>query len=168
MRPSNSLEDVGCHTQDSLAEWSKALAQGASPQGRGFEPHSCHYCSSFSLYVELLHRLAGWLARHYASSRPSELQKRGTQALGSRTKRLGAKRQPINVIDAQCWRPNSVGCARTAVAADGSPSGCALTTPLHLILDCSPRHPRHTHNTPSRWARVSQPMELWQLGARRK
>ena len=27
---------------DSLAEWSKALAQGASPQGRGFEPHSCH------------------------------------------------------------------------------------------------------------------------------
>ena len=29
-------------TQDSLAEWSKALAQGASPQGRGFEPHSCH------------------------------------------------------------------------------------------------------------------------------
>ena len=29
--------------QDSLAEWSKALASGASPQGRGFEPHSCHY-----------------------------------------------------------------------------------------------------------------------------
>ena len=28
--------------QDSLAEWSKALAPGASPQGRGFEPHSCH------------------------------------------------------------------------------------------------------------------------------
>ena len=28
---------------DSLAEWSKALASGASPQGRGFEPHSCHY-----------------------------------------------------------------------------------------------------------------------------
>ena len=29
-------------TQDSLAEWSKALASGASPQGRGLEPHSCH------------------------------------------------------------------------------------------------------------------------------
>ena len=27
---------------DSLAEWSKALASGASPQGRGFKPHSCH------------------------------------------------------------------------------------------------------------------------------
>jgi hypothetical protein len=27
--------------QDSLAEWSKALVSGASPQGRGFEPHSC-------------------------------------------------------------------------------------------------------------------------------
>ena len=30
-------------THDSLAEWSKALASGASPQGRGFEPHSCHF-----------------------------------------------------------------------------------------------------------------------------
>ena len=30
---------------DSLDEWSKALAQGASPQGRGFEPHSCHFFS---------------------------------------------------------------------------------------------------------------------------
>ena len=28
--------------QDSLAQWSKALASGASPQGRGLEPHSCH------------------------------------------------------------------------------------------------------------------------------
>ena len=25
-----------------MAEWSKALASGASPQGRGLEPHSCH------------------------------------------------------------------------------------------------------------------------------
>jgi hypothetical protein len=31
------------HGQNSLAEWSKALAQCASPQGRGFEPHSCHW-----------------------------------------------------------------------------------------------------------------------------
>ena len=47
-----SRREVPCHVagsdnlaihsdQDSLAEWSKALAQGASPQGRGFEPHSC-------------------------------------------------------------------------------------------------------------------------------
>jgi hypothetical protein len=28
--------------EGSLAEWSKALALGASPQGRGFEPHSYH------------------------------------------------------------------------------------------------------------------------------
>ena len=26
-----------------MAEWSKALALGASPQGRGFEPHFCHF-----------------------------------------------------------------------------------------------------------------------------
>ena len=30
------------HRQDALAEWSKALAQGASPKGRGFEPHRRH------------------------------------------------------------------------------------------------------------------------------
>ena len=34
--------DSGSGKHDSLAEWSKALASGASPQGRGFEPHSCH------------------------------------------------------------------------------------------------------------------------------
>jgi len=40
---------------DSLAEWSKALASGASPQGRGIEPHSCYlvltsrwYCHMFT------------------------------------------------------------------------------------------------------------------------
>ena len=32
---------IACH--DSLAERSKAVAQGAIPKGRGFEPHSCHY-----------------------------------------------------------------------------------------------------------------------------
>ena len=28
--------------EDSVAEWSKALALGASPQGRGFKPHRYH------------------------------------------------------------------------------------------------------------------------------
>ena len=28
---------------DSLAEQSKAVAQGAIPKGRGFEPHSCQF-----------------------------------------------------------------------------------------------------------------------------
>ena len=35
-------------SHDSLAEWSKALASGASPKGRGFEPHSCHALHSAS------------------------------------------------------------------------------------------------------------------------
>ena len=37
--------EFGCpdRSTDSLAEWSKALAPGASPKGRGFEPHSCHF-----------------------------------------------------------------------------------------------------------------------------
>jgi hypothetical protein len=38
---------IAC-VHDSLAEWSKALASGASPQGRGFEPHSCHLARSLA------------------------------------------------------------------------------------------------------------------------
>ena len=34
---------------DSLAERSKAVAQGAIPKGRGFEPHSCHFLSQSPL-----------------------------------------------------------------------------------------------------------------------
>ena len=34
-------ESFGCH--DNLAERSKAVAQGAIPKWRGFEPHSCHF-----------------------------------------------------------------------------------------------------------------------------
>ena len=30
-------------TKGVVAEWSKALALGASPKGRGFEPHQYHY-----------------------------------------------------------------------------------------------------------------------------
>ena len=30
-------------TKGIVAEWSKALALGASPKGRGFEPHQYHY-----------------------------------------------------------------------------------------------------------------------------
>ena len=30
-------------TRDTLAERSKAVAQGAIPKGRGFEPHRCHF-----------------------------------------------------------------------------------------------------------------------------
>ena len=32
--------------QDSLAEWSKVLASGASPQGRGLEPRSCQFSAA--------------------------------------------------------------------------------------------------------------------------
>ena len=38
-----ALGDAHRSTQDSLAAWFKALASGASPQGRGFEHHSCHF-----------------------------------------------------------------------------------------------------------------------------
>ena len=31
---------------DTLAERSKAVAQGAIPKGRGFEPHRCHFCQN--------------------------------------------------------------------------------------------------------------------------
>ena len=40
---------IGPH-QDSLAERSKAVAQGAIPKGRGFEPHSCHSHPVWSIW----------------------------------------------------------------------------------------------------------------------
>ena len=49
--------------QDSLAEWSKALAPGASPQGRGFEPHSCHFCFTSSLAYVRPHTCC-WICRY--------------------------------------------------------------------------------------------------------
>ena len=39
---SRASEATLAPAQDSLAERSKAVAQGAIPKGRGFEPHSCH------------------------------------------------------------------------------------------------------------------------------
>ena len=50
--------DIIC--MDSLAEWSKALAPGASPQGRGFEPHSCHFSSTHGVWH------CYWFAWHFA------------------------------------------------------------------------------------------------------
>ena len=64
---------VRCASQDSLAEWSKALASGASPQGRGFEPHSCHSLRSagecteearaLRFRKEMLHKSVGVVAK---------------------------------------------------------------------------------------------------------
>ena len=41
-RPHSTICDMNhitAHYQDNLADWSKALASGANPQGRGFETH---------------------------------------------------------------------------------------------------------------------------------
>ena len=39
----HSLRRRVIYSMDTLAERSKAVAQGAIPKGRGFEPHSCHF-----------------------------------------------------------------------------------------------------------------------------
>ncbi len=39
---------------DSLAERSKALASGASPKGRGFKSHSCHFLLLYLYYTPRL------------------------------------------------------------------------------------------------------------------
>ena len=38
-----SIESPEIKLMDALAERSKAVAQGAIPKGRRFEPHSCHF-----------------------------------------------------------------------------------------------------------------------------
>ena len=59
---------------DSLAEWSKAPALGAGPQGRGFESHSCHIIAPSRVLLTSL-RFANFLVNYgrirdssYASS----------------------------------------------------------------------------------------------------
>ena len=39
--------------QGNVAEWSKALALGASPKGRGFEPHRYHILLGELSYILL-------------------------------------------------------------------------------------------------------------------
>ena len=39
-------DDLAADNMDTLAERSKAVAQGAIPKGRGFEPHRCHFDES--------------------------------------------------------------------------------------------------------------------------
>ena len=56
--------------QDSLAEWSKALASGASPQGRGFEPHSCHFVGSWRRWLRLFVPRRLLLLRQRLSPKP--------------------------------------------------------------------------------------------------
>ena len=46
---------------DSMAEWSKALASGASPKGRGFEPHCCHIIYVLSTFYSSDLELVGTL-----------------------------------------------------------------------------------------------------------
>ena len=55
---------------DSLAEWSKALASGANPKGRGLDTHSCQSCPACCACVE--HASADTLVR----SHPMELAPR--------------------------------------------------------------------------------------------
>ena len=58
-----------------MAEWSKALRLGRSPQGRGFKPHRCHFAELLtSNEYNLVHRghnfvedtVAEWLRRRPA------------------------------------------------------------------------------------------------------
>ena len=55
LRPSLLRTLHGCSfkraLKDSLAKRSKAVAQGAIPKGRGFEPHSCHFAHAVVVHA---------------------------------------------------------------------------------------------------------------------
>ncbi|KAK1281018.1 hypothetical protein QJS04_geneDACA002845 [Acorus gramineus] len=42
------------HSEDSLAEWSKAPDLGSGPKGRGFKSHSCHFWLFIFFYFFLV------------------------------------------------------------------------------------------------------------------
>ena len=80
------------HVQDSLAEWSKALAPGASPQGRGFEPHSCHlvYACLFLFCVHGGRVLPAWCAACLRGSQRGMWRARGARSGGAWKTEAGA------------------------------------------------------------------------------
>ncbi len=90
---------------DTLAERSKAVAQGAIPKGRGFEPHRCHFI--YTLPCETRRDRAGSskkqgqsLARGAAPTEIAQMHKiktpRGTAA--------GNFRQVLLQLRCSLWR----------------------------------------------------------------
>ena len=95
-----------------MAEWSKALASGASPQGRGFEPHSCHFAAPPSLLDTALEQrlLHGWLTTLKRRAAP------GAQAcaeLRTRAAHAGESSDML-VCRAHCVHATYVMCGATA------------------------------------------------------
>ena len=100
------------HAKDSLAERSKAVAQGAIPKGRGFEPHSCHWVFQGALPMHSIARLCLRatdviaLAQHHRWGPPPSARRKGRPGLwphardarGPRPKPCdGASRMPRTV-----------------------------------------------------------------------
>ena len=104
----------GCsHRQDSLAEWSKALASGASPQGRGFEPHSCHFtCQQWPRCCSLFISHGTWFKRDSDHDRLAHTR-------GAAQPRLACRRPQLGIPVPQ--NPSAIGPARESVPAVGRP-----------------------------------------------
>ena len=129
---------AGYHTKvdlatDALAERSKAVAQGAIPKGRGFEPHRRHFC--------LLHQrnLTSRMGDRWGITERSHcLRGLMTSALGARCPGFNAQRKPLFL---------TLSCLTLFLGADHSEPPCprsdkrwvvAITIRQHLgAIICS-------------------------------
>ena len=121
--------------RDSLAEWYKALASGASPQGRGLEPHSCHdglpvsNIDATNYYEDIVHkrRFTTQLTASTSGDQSKECGEAGRCGVGDGGGGAGRGRAGLN----GATRPDTRGLERY-------PPDTASHTHAPALSDCSP------------------------------
>ena len=123
--PSRAGCSVACDvlsTRDALAERSKAVAQGAIPKGRGFEPHRRHFC--------LLHQrnLTSRMGDRWGITERSHcLRGLMTSAQGARCPGFNAQRKPLFL---------TLSCLILFLGADHSEPPCRRSDKRWVVAIC--------------------------------
>ena len=109
-------------TTDTLAEQSKAVARGAIPKGRGFEPHRRHFC--------LLHQrnLTSRMGDRWGITERSHcLRGLMTSAQGARCPGFNAQRKPLFL---------TLSCLILFLGADHSEPPCPRSDKRWVVATC--------------------------------
>ena len=114
--------NLDIHDNDTLAERSKAVAQGAIPKGRGFEPHRRHFC--------LLHQrnLTSRMGDRWGITERSHcLRGLMTSVQGARCPGFNAQRKPLFL---------TLSCLILFLGADHSEPPCPRSDKRWVVAIC--------------------------------
>ena len=113
-------------SNDSLAEWSKVLASGASPQGRGFEPHSCHFQLHLRSSPDQEPPYRTLDPRCFAVGILAQGPVRGSSRAGRRPAQAWSGGLPIDVFSLHSRTQDTLAEWSEALASGASPQGRGL------------------------------------------